>query len=308
MHRACALLLAAAVAVAGLPARAASATDMTVADLQARYPGLSLHPVTPDEYRALVANPRVMAQVITDTPLGRRDSLDPDEDLSPSGRPPVLTPPPTVTNHDYSLGSVWLDGAGSINSRDAAIVVFVLAGTVVIAAAVIYPILFITSALLGPDDLPPVWWEAGARAQFFSGASQQGYMGGAALAFGFADEEADVGIVLEGGYLDADIVTLDGREVSVAGRYVMAGPSVRWRMDEGPQAPRLESELLAGTAAHYDLISRASFAFTWSLRGAWRGGLRAGAVYLDVAEDEGPVWQAGDDFNLLVGLESSCLF
>lgn len=308
-RRVTALVLAIALAGAGVPRGAHAANDSTdtLDDLRARYPGLPMIAVSPEAYRDLLADPLVVAEVVIDTPEGRRDSSDPDADLSPQGRPP-RAPPPALESAADTTVSIFAQGAGSVSSRDAAIVVFVLAGTVVVAAAVIYPVLFITSALLGPDELPPAWWEGGGRAQVFSGGSQQGYLAGATLAFGLADEEADVGVVVEGGYLDADVVTVEGRDVSLAATYIMAGPTVRWRLEDRADAPRFESELLAGTAEHYDLVSRASFAFTWSLRGPWRAGLRIGAVYLNVDEDEGPIWEAGDDFNFLAGIETAVLF
>ncbi len=204
-------------------------------------------------------------------------------------------------------GAIYCNGLTDVDSTEAAIVVFILAGTVVVVSAVIYGGMLLTNVALRPEEAV-VWGETSGRAMFFSGASQQGYMAGGALALGLEDGDSDVGVVIEGGHLDADVVTLDDQEVSVAGGYVMAGPVLRYWFDSSGDAPVFEAELLVGSASNYDLISRASFALTWSLVGPWRAGLRLGALYLDVADDDGPVWKAGSDFNLLGGLETSVRF
>ena len=57
----------------------------------------------------------------------------------------------------------------------------VVAGVVVVAAAVIYSGALLANLALRPEEAE-VWIEAGPRALFFSGDSQQGYMTGGALA------------------------------------------------------------------------------------------------------------------------------
>lgn len=301
-------VLAAILAAAPVVPRAhGEITPMTVAELQARYPDATLRQVSPEQFERLSGRVLLAQAAVTNATL----PFDPDADLSPDARPPVEAVPrpvrPAATDGDW-LVDMNLHGSGSFDSRDAAVIVFVLAGVVVVAFAVLYVPAFVANVLLGPDDLPPGWLEISARGAGFSGSDQQGYMGGAALAFGFEDSEGDVGVVVESGYLDADIRTVEGRDVEVAGGYVMGGLLIRWRLDEGARPPIVEVELVAGTASHYDLISRASAAFSWSLLGDWRAGLRAGSLYLNVDGDDGPLLESEDGFNLFGGIETAWRF
>gem|GEM_PF-5294294 len=221
--------------------------------------------------------------------------------------PRVPSPPSPRTSSSSSSGGIYVSDFGSVDSGEAAAVVFVLAGVVVVSAAVLYSGALLANFILQPEETEK-WAEFTPRAQFFSGGHQQGTMTGAALSLGLAGDEANVGLVLEGGYLEADVITVDSTEVEVSGGYGMGGFSIRWPFDRGSEATEFEAELLVGSANRYDLISRASFALTWSIHGPWRAGLRVGALYLDVESREGPAWEAGEDFNLLGGVETSVRF
>lgn len=206
-----------------------------------------------------------------------------------------------------SVDGFYISDFGSVDSEEAAIVVFVVAGVVVVSAAVIYSGALLANLVLRPEEAE-VWGEVGPRAMFFSGGHQHGVMSGGTLALGLAGDSADVGLLLEGGYLNADVQTLAGTDVEVDGGYGLAGLTIRWPFDSGAEATAFEAEILAGNANRYNLISRAGFALTWSVRGPWRAGLRLGALYLDVKETEGPAWQAAEEFNLLGGIETSLRF
>lgn len=303
---------------------APSAPALTLPELQAAYPDVHLHQVSMSEFQSIAHRPIQMAQVIvapppTPTPpmTGRLGPLA-DEPTSSTPltneviaatnaiMPAVRKAQPEVTSSSPS-GGIYISDFGGIDSSEAAVVVFVVAGVVVVAAAVIYSGALLANLVLRPEETE-VWADTSARTMFFSGSSQQGYMAGGALTLGLKGDGADVGVVLEGGYLDADVVTIDDQEVAVANGYFLVGPSIRWPLDYDEEAAVFEAELLAGSGSEYDLISRASFAFTWSILGPWRAGLRAGALYLDVKEEDGPVWKAGEDFNLLGGLETSIRF
>ncbi len=326
-------LLSAALAlclpVSALPARAGTTPAVvTLESLQAAFPEARLQQVSAEDYARLTGRPMQVVQLIV-TP----ESVSPR--ISSGSLPPTATPPgPADTNELAGAtnavtgssvrgsashakakssnvstgGNLYISDSGSIDSTEAAVVIFVLAGVVVIAAAVIYSGALLANWALRGDDAPPGWGELSARSMFFSGESQHGYMAGGALTLGLQGDGGDVGAVIEGGYLDADIITIGDQEVNVADGYLMAGLTVRWRLTDDDHPGVFEAELLAGSAARYDLISRASFAFTWSLLGPWRMGLRLGALYLDVADDEGPLYEAGEDFNLLGGLETAIRF
>ena len=281
----------------------APAQEFTVESLKAAYPGLSQHAVSPEEFKALTQSPRQVAQVVIPAPPAA--STTNAIHASTTNAPPLPAPRPAA--YSRSLDGFYLSDFGSVDSEGAAIVVFVVAGLVVVSAAIIYSGALLANVWLRPEEAE-VWGDIGPRAMFFSGGHQQGYMTGATLALGLAGDGADVGLVLEGGYLKADVLTVTGNEVEVAGGYGMAGLTIRWPFDSGTDASVIEAELLAGNASNYNLISRAGFALTWSVAGPWRAGLRLGALYLDVEETDGPAWEAGEDFNLLGGVETSLRF
>lgn len=206
---------------------------------------------------------------------------------------------------DFSGG---ISGSGSFDSGEAAVVVFVVAGVVIVAAAVVYPGIVIADWLTGGEE-PDLWSEAGLRAGFFGGDGRSGSMSGAAITFGIETDGPQVGAVIEGGYLDASVATVPGAEADVSGGYVMAGPVIRWALTDGGQPVRFETELLAGTASSYSFISRASFAFTWGISEHGRIGVRFGALYADLDKDEGPFLEADEgNFTLLGGIETAWQF
>lgn len=323
-HRALALLLALALPGLNLPARAqTTAHGLTLDQLQAACPGLLLQQVSAEEFARVTGHPLQVAQLIV-TP----EALAPR--VTSGSLAPLATPPePDATNATAAAtnreparagsasrsrssqtsrgGQFYISDSGSIDSTEAAVVIFVLAGVVVIAAAIVYSGALLANWALRGEEVPG-WGDLSARWMYFSGGYQHGYLAGGALTLGLEGDGADVGAVIEGGYLDADMVTVDDTEVELDAGYVMAGLSVRWHLAPAADPLLFEAELLAGTASRYDLVSRASFALTWSLAGPWRAGLRFGALYLDVAEDEGPLLQVEDDFNLLGGLETSVRF
>jgi hypothetical protein len=325
-HRALALLLALVLPDVNLPARAqTTARDLTLDELQAACPGLRLHQVSAEEFARVTGHPLQVAQTIVapETPAPRVTSgslaplaTAPEPDATnataaATNREPArvgpASAPRTRSSHTSSGGQIYISDSGSIDSTEAAVVIFVLAGVVVIAAAIVYSGALLANWALRGEEVPG-WGDLSARWMYFSGGYQHGYLAGGALTLGLEGDGADVGAVVEGGYLDADMVTVEDTEVELDAGYVMAGLSVRWHLTPSDEPLLFEAELLAGTASRYDLVSRASFALTWSLAGPWRAGLRFGALYLDVAEDEGPLLQADNDFNLLGGLETSVRF
>lgn len=312
------LALLVAVSLGAGPAKAGQ-TRVTVSDLQETFPDLPCHQVSADEFLAVTRSPLHLAQVVVPpaTNLVIRGQLpavakdpapgEPWTNTVRSGGPAApLTARPSASNRSTS-GSFYVSDFGSVDSRDAAIVVFVLAGVVVVAAAIIYSGALLGNLMINPQEAE-VWAEAGPRFMFFSGGHQQGSMVGGTLALGLHGEEADVGLLIEGGYLDADVVTVEGDDVDVAGGYGMAGLTIRWPFDSGADATVFSADLLAGTASRFNLVSRAGLGLSWQVYGPLRAGLQVGAVYLDVKEQDGPVWQAGEDFNLLGGVETSVRF
>ncbi len=303
-------LLLIVVILFSLSRHAAAREAITPDELQQRFPGLALREVSLSEFNELTRDPLQVAQVVVG-PAADASQVDTNLAVAAttavpsSGRAAHRRPRNTYNGESWNFSFAEV---GNIDSKESAIIVFVTAGVIVIAAAVVYTGALIYNLVADFDEAPPFWWEPSVHGLYFSSGSQQGWMTGGGVTMGFEGEGGDVGLTLEGGYLNANVVTVDDKDVNISGGYGLAGPVVRWYFGSGPQDYRLDMEFLAGGASGYSLISRAGAALNWAATQTLRFGIRFGALYLDVEETEGPVLKAGSDFNIYLGLETATQF
>lgn len=311
------LFLSLALVVSALPQSSAQTSQVvTVDDLYRMYPDAEFRQVDAAEFTAVTNDPMVNTVVIVEPAepepshavTGQVEkAVSAEPQFGPSkverrGRRPRSVGAPDV----YCSDVYCVEGFGSFDagSSDIAVIIFVVVGVVVVAAAFVYAGYFVYDVLSGDLEQRTGWGEAGTRARVFYGGSRSGGMYGVRFGGGFSGEYADVGLMLEGGYMHGDVaVREDETLVSVSGGYGMLGPTIRWVLEEDINPMMLDMEVLAGMTTDDDLglVSHASIGLSWGMGSTWRMGLSLGSLYMKIRETEGPV-RTPSRFNLTGGM------
>lgn len=317
--------LVAALLLSGLPeAIAETNAVVTVDELRRMYPDAEFREVTLPEFDAATSNPATRTVIVVEPPAGT-DAVPAFTGRVGSVSEPVVAPAgswrrgrPPRTRYDHERpdvvygGDVYcVEAFGSfdVDSREVAVVLFVVVGVVVVAAALVYTGLFVYDALTREGDFDG-WLDTGAGAWFFYGGERGGGMYGARIAGGFMGESADVGLMLEAGYIHGDVaIREDNTPVSVSASYGIVGPTIRWVLDDGRNPFTFDMEVLAGVTSddNLGLISRASAGFSWGIGPSWRMGLAVGSLYMKIRETEGPL-RTKSDFNMAIGVNAGRAF
>jgi hypothetical protein len=194
------------------------------------------------------------------------------------------------------------------SGEDFAVVLFVVVGVFVVAVWVVYAGVYVADVLIGREH--EYWWDLETHSSWLVGGAEEGALFGAKLATGIVEQDVQVGIAGEFGYLDMDVDVEDSdRTVELKGMYGLAGPAIRWIMDTGPNPSYFSLELLAGTSEHQEtrLISTAKAGLNLGIGDRFRLGLTLGSLYVDLEANEGlPLEQS--DFNVLLGAETGFRF
>lgn len=237
----------------------------------------------------------------------------PAGDTMPPKPPLVASAADAVTHGEHDHGFVdlmWDLSHADWGDKDGAIVIFVIIGVAVVLTVVVYAAAFLYDAVTGAGETRR-WWDMEGTASFLTSSGNSGFMGGARLSAGLERNDAKVGLVIDGGYLNARIRTQDSAQTfDVSGGYAMAGAGVRWRLDSRVDNPSCFGlELLAGTASdeQVDLMSEARATLTFGLGSRMRLGVSLGALYLGLKAKDGLLGDV-NDFSTLLGLHSGIRF
>lgn len=198
---------------------------------------------------------------------------------------------------------------GSLDS-DAAIVIFIIIGVCVVAAVILYSGALLYQAATGVGDCS-YWWDTNVHTATLAGGGDSGGIAALRIGSGVDLLEARLGLVLEGGYIDAEI-TLDEApdQLDVEGGFVMGGAGVRWPLgSSASNASFFGMELLAGKIwdVDVDLMSVARATLSLGLREHLRLGFSLGALYLGLDAEDALVEHI-DNFTTLVGVEAGVRF
>jgi hypothetical protein len=331
------VLLAVLVGVAPIEVTATTAEGqpMTLDELRERYPDARFVEVEPETYVRMVSQ-LPAAEIV---PMKGQTNAPPSEarfqeatlEESPVGQAPVAEPdaegaevPPARQYHPgdavvVGAGQVyggpasrtttcipWVDvsgaGQGSISSGDLATIIYVVIGVVVVGAALIYAGVIAYDLIVSGHDVPG-WTVLAVSAWSFGGSGRRGGMYGGRFGGGFVGDHARVGLLLEGGYLDGRVRLRDRENLyNVYGAYGLFGPTVQWRLTDGPKPLTLDADLLTGysTADGLGLISRATLGLSWPIGQHLRAGVAGGSTYMRIRETEG-VLNTKSDFNFTGG-------
>jgi hypothetical protein len=237
---------------------------------------------------------------------------------APGGRVPasrVSESRPVSQAPDGHAAEVFVRIVGDVghidgSSREFAIVIFVIVAAVVVVAIVAYAGVVLYDLLSGAGQYA-YWWDIEAQASMLAGAGSEGGLFGAKLSTGVQDRDTRVGLVLEGGQLDARVhLDRDSDRVDVNGAFLMGGVGIRWGIGGAPVNPAyFGMELLAGgsSADNVDLMSTARMELSFGVGSRMRVGFSLGALYLGLNPTEG-ILKDYDQFSTLLGVQSGFRF
>jgi hypothetical protein len=202
-----------------------------------------------------------------------------------------------------------------MDGHDWAAVIYVVVGVVVVGAFIIYGAETLAELILDQGQYP-LFQEAGLRLSYSGHPWRDGagadlyrdaYLAGLRYAIGFDRPGADVGLAVEGGYIDIRLRPLEGPgdAFDFRGGYLVAGPLLRF----GSFDPACFSlEFLNGTSTHPSIgwISKARMALRFRMGKHESIGGDLGAVFYDLSFLDGLALRRGDlnrDLSLIGGFD-----
>jgi hypothetical protein len=207
-------------------------------------------------------------------------------------------------------------GGGGWDGDKLAAVIYVVVGVVVVGAFLVYGLQTLAELAANTEHYP-LFQEAGLRLSYSgkalddpSGSAQlyrDAYLAGLRYAIGFDRPGMDLGLTVEGGYIDVRLRDLDdvARSFDFRGGYLVAGPMLRFG-DHDPLSFSLE--FLNGTSDHPSIGWISKTRMTLQARAGRHAviGAHLGAVFYDLEFLDGLAWRRGDfnrDLSLISGLD-----
>ncbi len=295
---------------------AADTSEVKLAELQARYPNARVCRVTEEQFRSIEPHLR---KGVGDTYLLAQTNICPmvvlaDYSERPNGGDGKKhKKPKNLGSGSVRMNAGIFDFLGDLGGvdGDAAIVIFVVVGVLVVAAVVVYSGVFLYRALTGVGDYS-YWWDAELHSSTLVGGGDSGFAAALRLSSGVDLDEARLGMVVEGGYLSATITLKDApNSVAVEGGYVMGGAGVRWPVGGMPENRSFFGvEMLAGNVwdTDVDLMSVARTTLSLGIGAHTRLGFSLGALYLGLDTDDSSLVEEGNNFTSMLGVEVGVRF
>lgn len=299
-------------ATVGQPA----AVPLTIAALQEQLPGAQFIAVDARSFAQAELNLRKASQAgdvrlqlvsnaddLTSLPGPTPAAVPTNDCMPPAGVQSDGGAEPTV---DLATNVLRQVGRGS-DRNDAAVVMFVLIGAVVVVALVVYSTKYFYDAYAGFAQCPK-WWDLTLQSTLFSGdVVSQGTLTGLRLSTGIQEYTTRIGLTAELGRL---AMTFSGPASNVSANYWMIGPALRWYDTSRNGEPwYLSAELLGGSANNHQVgtVSAARIGLNFPIGGSMRMGVSVGALYTALNNIEGAIAKY-DNYYYLLGFELGTRF
>ncbi len=198
------------------------------------------------------------------------------------------------------ISSDVLNSTSGGNDKAAAIV-FVVIGTVLVVAWVLYVFKYLYDVSTGFEPCG-YWNEFTVASSSISGTSDEyADFNGIKYMTGFRDGATDVGFAVELG--QADILLPQLLSQRLQGFYWMLGPVLRWRMSSNKNPHYFSMNFLAGSTEHDEMgvIAQASLGVQFGLGESMHLGFSWGAMNIDVHESHA-LLNDRDEYYYLYGM------
>lgn len=192
------------------------------------------------------------------------------------------------------------------NNGDAAAIVFVVIGTVLIVVWALYVFKYIYDIATGFTPCGK-WSDLMVTSSSITGDShQRANFNGVRYMTGFRDGATEVGISVELGYSD---IFLDEINTELNGRYWFIGPVLRWRLSTSRNPNHFQMNFLAGSTEIDELgvIAQATLELQFGIGDAMRLGISWGAININIERDQGFITER-EQYYYLYGLSMGYQF
>ena len=177
--------------------------------------------------------------------------------------------------------------SGNGSSGDAAAVLFVVVGTVVVIVWALYVFKYLYDVSLG--NMPCGLWNelTVVSSAASTGIAQHARFNGLRYSTGFRDGSLDVGLGFELG--KTDILLSEVGILELKGKYWLLGPILRWRLSQSINPSYFQMNFTAGTTEHDEvgLLAKASLGLLFGLGDSMQLGLNWGAMNINLNDNQG---------------------
>jgi len=295
-------------------------TNMTEQELRKQYPNAKVINVEQEDYAQLAESLRSQGYTSQrSTEIEQANTQDAKQDTAnnhttsnkPECNDELLTKSSsqkrsTDVNTAIDISDGILDSGGS--GGDAAVIVFVIIGAIVIVVWALYVFKYLYDLSTGFTPCE-YWYQLTYTSSSISSTEGEFFdMDGLRFTTGFRDDGTDVGIALEMG--DADILLLeDTSTLNLDGFYWMLGPTLRWRLSTGYNPHYLHMNFMGGTTQHDEIgvLAKATIGFQIGLGKHFHLGFNFGAMNINL-NDELTVISDDDQYHFLYGINSGFRF
>jgi len=177
--------------------------------------------------------------------------------------------------------------SGSGSSGDAAAVLFVIVGTVVVVVWALYVFKYLYDISLGNTSCGD-WNELTVVSSAASTTGEQhARFNGLRYSTGFREGSLDVGIGIELG--KTDILLSEVAVLELKGNYWLLGPILRWRLSQGINPGYFQMNFSAGTTEHDEvgLLAKASMGLLFGIGDHMQLGFNWGAMNINLNDNQG---------------------
>lgn len=193
------------------------------------------------------------------------------------------------------------------SSGDAAAVLFVVVGTVVVIVWALYVFKYLYDISFGSKPCG-LWNELTLSKSVASTIEgQHARFDGLRYSTGFRDGSLDVGFGVELG--QADILLSEVGILELKGRYWLLGPILRWRLSQGINPSYFQMNFVAGTTEHDEvgMLAKASLGLLFGIGDSMQLGLNWGAMNINLNENQGVISERSQ-YHYLYGINMGFRF
>jgi hypothetical protein len=238
----------------------------------------------------------------------RADCMDAAREVPATGPGDVVVEPPVARARvaDAPI-DLTLNLARSITPRhgrdEAAVVLFIVIGVVVVVALVAYSAKYFYDAYAGFGECPK-WWDLTLQSAGFNDGDANGYLTALRVSTGIQDQITRIGLTAELGRL---YLSADGAE-DLDSNYWMLGPAIRWYLLPSGDSAYVSLEVLAGLGSR-DLgnVSAARAGINFPVGASMRIGFSVGALYTALERARGYL-STDSNYHYLFGIEAGARF
>ncbi|MBI3188726.1 MAG: hypothetical protein HYZ31_12775 [Gammaproteobacteria bacterium] len=294
--------------------QAEPADNINEADIRARYPHASIIHVAPENYLQLAESLRQQGYSIANKLPA--DAAQPTDEVTP----PPYTPAATNDCGDRNQPSagdesirVMVDfssdmmRSGNNGNRDAAAVVFVIIGTVLIVVWALYVFKYIYDVAAGFTPCGK-WTDISlVRSAISSDTQQHADFFGLRYMTGFRDGATEFGISAEIG--QSDILLADAGLPEMKGTYWFLGPVLRWRLSRSNNPSYFQMNFMAGSTEFEAMgtIAQANLGLQFGIGDGFKLGFSWGALNINLENTQGIVSER-DQYYYLYGVNMGYQF